>query len=271
MDNRAIAVFDSGLGGLTAVKELRKILPGEDIVFFGDTARVPYGTRSRETILQYARQDIRFLLKQDVKFLLAACGTISSTYPTHEAAKLPVPYTGVVSCACRAAARETKNGKIGVIGTTATIRSGSYPAALQDMDPRYQIVSQPCPLFVPLVENGFFGERNQVSELVIAQYLEPVKAAGVDTLILGCTHYPLLAPMIARYMGPEVTLIDVGRETADAVKLALADLELLAAPGRKGKATYFVSDTADDFAANADIFLGEYAGGTVAQIAIDTY
>lgn len=271
MDNRPIAVFDSGLGGLTAVKELRRILPGEDIIFFGDTARVPYGTRSSDTILQYARQDIRFLLGQDVKFLMAACGTVSSTYPTEEAAKLPVPYTGVVSCACRAAAKATRNGRIGVIGTSATIRSGSYEKTLKQMDARYEITARACPLFVPLVENGFFGEHNQVSELVIAQYLEEVKAAGVDTLILGCTHYPLLAPMIGRYMGEEVTLIDVGRETADATRDALAALDLLAEPGRVGKAAYYVSDTADSFAANADIFLGQYAGGQVTQIAIDTY
>lgn len=271
MDNRPIGVFDSGLGGLTAVKELRRILPGEDIVFFGDTARVPYGTRSRETILQYARQDIRFLLEQDVKFLLAACGTISSTYPTQEAAKLPVPYTGVVSCACRAAAKATRNGRIGVIGTPATIRSKSYLSALKSIDPGLEMVTKACPLFVPLVENGFFGDHNQVSELVIAQYLEEVRAAGVDTLILGCTHYPLLAPMIRRYMGEEVALIDVGRETADAVKEALELLELLAQPGRRGRASFFVSDTTQDFAANANIFLGPYAGGTVAQVAIDTY
>ena len=237
MDNRAIAVFDSGLGGLTAVKELRKILPGEDIVFFGDTARVPYGTRSRETILQYARQDIRFLLKQDVKFLLAACGTISSTYPTHEAARLPVPYTGVVSCACRAAAKATRNGKIGVIGTSATLR---------DMDPRYQITSVACPLFVPLVENGFFGDHNQVSELVIAQYLEPVKAAGVDTLILGCTHYPLVEKNIQR-LYPGLPLIDPADQMAKTIAGYLQENGLVNDQPGKGTLDIYTTGSVEEY------------------------
>lgn len=269
MDNRPIGVFDSGLGGLTAVKELRRVLPNEDIIFFGDTARIPYGTRSRETIIRYAEQDIRFLLGKDVKFVMAACGTVSSNYPTELAAKLPVPYTGVVSCACRAAARRTRNGKIGVIATNASINSGCYTATLRDIDPALSMIPKACPMFVPLVENGFFGEHNELSERFIAEYLEEVRAAGVDTLILGCTHYPLLAPMIQRYMGEDVTLIDIGKETADCARDALEALGLLADSSRKGSTRFFVSDGAASFAANAATFLGEYAGGPVAQVDLD--
>ena len=218
MDNRPIGVFDSGLGGLTGVRELRRLLPGEDIVYFGDTGRVPYGSRSHETILQYARQDIAFLLSQNVKCIMAACGTVSSTFPAEEAARLPVPYMGVVTSAARQAARATHSRRIGVIGTAATIRSHSYELMLRRLVPGAEITARPCPLFVPLVENGYVDgsapDRQQVARLVIAQYLEEVRAAGVDTLILGCTHYPLIAPAIARVMGPGVSLIDSGREGA---------------------------------------------------------
>ena len=196
MDNRPIGVFDSGLGGLTGVKELRKRLPHENIVYFGDTGRVPYGSRSPETILQYARQDIAFLLSQNVKCIMAACGTVSSTYPAAEAALLPVPYLGVVDAAAREAAFSTRNRRIGVIGTAATIRSRSYETLLRKLVPGVEITARPCPLFVPLVEAGYVDhsaeDKQEVTRLVIAQYLTEVRDAGVDTLILGCTHYPLI-------------------------------------------------------------------------------
>ena len=191
MDTRPIGVFDSGLGGLTAVRQLRRVLPGEDIVYFGDTGRVPYGSRGRDIIVQYARQDIRFLLQKDVKFIIAACGTVSSTYPPEEAARLPVPFTGVVGATARAAVDATRNRKIGIIGTAATVRSGSYAAIIRDMMPDVQIFARACPMFVPLVENGYFNDGNPVTKLIIAEYLQELKDAGVDTLILGCTHYPL--------------------------------------------------------------------------------
>lgn len=271
MDTRPIGVFDSGLGGLTAVRQLRRVLPGEDIVYFGDTGRVPYGSRGQETILQYARQDIRFLLGRGVKFIMAACGTVSSTYPREEAAHLPVPYTGVVGATARAAVQATRSGKIGIIGTAATIRSGSYAAAVRDMLPAAEITARACPLFVPLVENGFADDGNPVTRLVIAQYLQEVRAAGVDTLILGCTHYPLLKRMIGEYMGGAVTLVDSGKVTAQATAAALADLGLLSGRASGGTARYYVSDTPDDFAAQERLFLGEYAGGPVERIAIEAY
>ena len=274
MDNRPIGVFDSGLGGLTGVRELRKQLPGEDIVYFGDIGRVPYGSRSHETILQYARQDIAFLLSQNVKCIMAACGTVSSTYPAAEAAKLPVPYMGVVASAARKAAWATRSRKIGVIGTAATIRSHSYEQLLRRLVPGAEITARSCPLFVPLVENGYVDgsapERQQVTRLVISQYLEEIRAAGVDTLVLGCTHYPLLAGMIGEYMGPSVTLIDPGRAAADDLGQLLSSKGLRANRAH-GTTHFFVSDVPDSFVQTADLFLGEYRGGTAEQICIDKY
>ena len=275
MDNRPIGVFDSGLGGLTGVRELRKRLPHEDIIYFGDTGRVPYGSRSPETILQYARQDVAFLLSKNVKCIMAACGTVSSTYPAAEAAQLPVPYLGVVDAAAREAAFVTRNRRIGVIGTAATIRSRSYEKLLRQLVPGVEITARACPLFVPLVEAGYVdhseAEKQQITKLVIAQYLTEVREAGVDTLILGCTHYPLLKKMIGDFMGDEVHLVDSGKVTAQAAAAALDDLGLLNGKKTGGTARYFVSDTPDNFDELAHTFLGEYAGGTVERIAIETY
>ncbi len=265
-----IGVFDSGLGGLTAVRELRRILPGENIVYFGDTGRVPYGSRSTDTIVHYAKQDIAFLLEQKVKFIMAACGTVSSTLPAEYTDALPVAYTGVVESAARAAANATRTGRIGVIGTQATIRSQSYAAHIRSLLPDAEITATACPLFVPLVENGYFGADNTVTRLVAQDYLKEVQAAQVDTLILGCTHYPLIAPIIAQIMGPGVTLIDPGRCTALAAKTALEKAGLLRS-GTDGTARYFVSDTPDSFARLSEWFLGEYSGGSVTRISVEGY
>ena len=266
----AIGVFDSGLAGLTAVRELRRILPGEDIVYFGDTGRVPYGTRGRDIIVEYAKQDIAFLLSKGVKAVIAACGTVSSTLPAEVAASLPVPYMGVVESAARAAVLATKTGRIGVIGTPATVASGSYPAAIRRLMPGAAITATACPLFVPLVENGYFGVQNPVTRLVAQDYLKDVKSAGVDTLILGCTHYPLIAPVLVDLMGPGVTLVDVGRAAAQSARHMLERTGLLRAP-RQGKVEYYVSDSTEQFDRLAHIFLGEYAGGSVQRIDIDAY
>ena len=263
-----IGVFDSGLGGLTTVRELRRLLPGEDIVYFGDTGRVPYGTRGVETIVEYAKQDIAFLLSQNVKYVIAACGTVSSTLPESITDRLPVPYLGVVPSAARAAAAATRTGRIGVIGTPATIHSRSYEKALRALAPQAQITATPCPLFVPLVENGYFGRDNQVTRLVAQDYLKEVKAAGVDTLILGCTHYPLIAPILGDLMGPDVTLIDPGREAARTARTWLEEQGLLR-DGQSGEAHSFVSDSTDSFRQLAGWFLGEYAGGEVRRIRVD--
>ena len=270
MDNRPIGVFDSGLGGLTAARHLRHILPGETIVYFGDTGRVPYGPRSPETIRQYARQDIAFLLSKNVKFILAACGTVSSTYPPEEAAALPVPFLGVVEPAARRAAEATRSGKVGIIGTQATIRSGSFAEVVRRLRPDVQLFERACPMFVPLVENGYVQPGDPVTRLVAHQYLDDLRDAGVDTLILGCTHFPLLESAVREVMGPDAVLIDSGREAAEAVRSALQQQDLLSGAAQ-GSAEFYVSDSTEQFAGLAQIFLGQYAGGSVQQIAIEDY
>ncbi len=266
---KPVGVFDSGLGGLTAVRELRRILPHEDIVYFGDTGRVPYGTRGRDTIIRYAKQDIAFLLEKDVKFIIAACGTVSSTLPHEYSDALAVPYTGVVASTAAAAVEATRTGHIGVIGTPATVMSRSYERAIRALRRDTTITAAGCPLFVPLVENGYFDRGNEVTHLVARDYLTPLRDAGVDTLILGCTHYPLIAPIIGDVMGPDVALIDPGRETAKYAKRALASSGLLNPDG--GRAEYYVSDDVESFHRLSEWFLGEYTGGDVKRISVDEY
>ncbi len=271
-DNRPIGVFDSGLGGLTAVKELRRLLPGEDIVYFGDTSRVPYGTRGRDTIIGYTRQDIAFLLSKNVKTILAACGTVSSTFPAEESSRLPVLYNGVVQAAAKAAVQTTRNGKIGIIGTEATIASKSYQLALNQLSPDIQSISNACPLFVPLVENGHFGADDSMAQIAAEEYLAPISAAGVDTLILGCTHYPLLSDTIQRLMGPSVTLIDPGKQAALALQQTLSAHQLLAAQSpQPGSTTFYVSDDPARFGKLASVFLGQKENGRVERINIEAY
>lgn len=271
MNKQAIGVFDSGLGGLTTVRELRKILPGEDIVYFGDTGRVPYGSRGRDIIISYAKQDIAFLLTQNVKAILAACGTVSSTFPPQEAAKLLVPYYGVVAAATKAALKASRSRKIGIIATEATISSGSYQSALYELCPQVHSIATACPLFVPLVENGYFAEENPVVAVIAADYLAPIKAAGVDTLILGCTHYPLLKKAVRKQIGPDVKLIDVGMEVARQLKKDLTAANMLSGRENGGKVSYFVTDDTSRFDHFAHLFLGGYAGGEVQRINIEDY
>lgn len=264
MDNRPIGVFDSGLGGLTAVRHLQALLPKENIVYFGDTGRVPYGTRSRDTIRRYATEDCQFLLEHDVKYIIAACGTVSSV-SQDLLEKLPVPAIGVVHSTAEAAAKATRNGKIGILGTAATIRSASFKDALHAIDPTIQVTGTPCPLFVPLVENGWIQPEDPVAVAMVHRYLAEVKEAGVDTLILGCTHFPLLAPIIQNELGDAVTLIDSGRETA-----ALCAEQLKAADRLSEAAIstteFFVSDQPEGFSQVAEIFLGHSVEQAVEMI-----
>ena len=271
MDGRPIGVFDSGLGGLTTVRELCRLLPGEDIVYFGDTGRVPYGSRSRETIVRYARQDVAFLRTFDLKLIVIACGTVSTTALEVLAQENPIPVLGVVAPAAAAAARSTQNDRVGLIGTQASIRSGAYEALIHKEDPAAQVFSQPCPLFVPLVENGRFKPGDVVIETVAAEYLAPLKAAGVDTLVLGCTHYPLLEGVISAQMGPEVTLVNAGAEGAWAAAARLAELDALSGRDGGGTCRYFVSDRQEDFSRLASIFLGWDVTGAVGQVDISRY
>lgn len=270
MDNRPIGVFDSGLGGLTAVKELLRIMPHENIIYFGDTGRVPYGSRSRETIRKYAAQDAAFLKSNKVKMIVAACGTVSSV-AGDLGDGLGVPYTGVLQPTARAAAAATENGRVGVIGTTATIRSGSYRRALAEIDPGITAFERDCPLFVPLVENGFIGDDEEVTRLVAERYLSPLREAGVDTLILGCTHYPIIQRIISRVMGDGVTLIDSGRETALACSGMLKEHDLLCGRDSAGECSFFVSDRVEGFAQIAEIFLGRDVKSDVSHVDINQY
>ena len=270
MDNRAIGVFDSGLGGLTTVKELHRILPQEDIIYLGDTGRVPYGSRSRETIIKYARQDIAFLLQKDIKMVVAACGTVSSTLPREISANLPVPYLDIVLPAAQQACAMTSRGRIGVVGTNATLRSNAFGKAIHNIRADVQVYGNPCPLLVHLVENGLVQQENPITRLTVQMYLEPLMKEQIDTLILGCTHYPLLKSMIGEFMGPGVTLVDPAMTAAHHLERMLAERGLRA-DHENGQAHFYVSDVPDCFVQTADLFLGEYKGGPVEQIAIDKY
>ena len=252
--NQPIGIFDSGLGGLSVVNALTELLPGEDIVYFGDTGRVPYGTRSRQTIEGYTRQDIAFLQSKNVKLVIAACGTVSSV-ASHVGESCGLPFVGVVKPTAKAAVDATKNKKIGVIGTAATIASGSYSKEIALLDPTVQVFGQPCQLFVQMVEEGFIGEDDPIALAVSERYLQPLKEQGVDTLILGCTHFPLLAKVIRKVMGDAVTLIDSGRATATYVADYLNKQNLLSDQAQ-GEHAYFVSDRTEAFAEVAGRFLG---------------
>lgn len=271
MDNRPIGVFDSGLGGLTAVQALRRILRSEDLIYFGDTSRVPYGGRSAETILKYARQDVRFLRTFDLKAILIACGTVSTTSLPVLRAENDLPMVGVVEPTCARAAAMTKNRRVGMIATPASVRAGAYRSCLAGLDPSIQVVSAPCPLFVPLVENGRFRPGDAVAEMVAREYLEPLRKQEIDTLILGCTHYPLLSDIIRGVMGPEVTLVSAGEESAFALKRLLKEQGLRADESRQGNVAYYVSDRVENFEELASWFLQEDLHHEANRIDIDQY
>ena len=271
MDTRPIGVFDSGLGGLTAVRELARIMPEEDLVYFGDTGRVPYGGRSKDILVKYARQDVTFLRTFNPKAIVIACGTVSTTALDVLREESDIPVFGVVEPAVRTAAQLTKNGKVGLIGTKASIRSRAYERALDALRPDAAVTARACPLLVPLVENGRFRPGDIVAETVVSEYLAPVKAAGADTLILGCTHYPLLREVIGAYMGPDVALVDVGEQCARWVKKQLEWNGLRNERPGAGRHRYYVSDSTEDFSALASVFLGEDVAAEVEQIDITAY
>lgn len=270
MNPRSIGVFDSGLGGLTAVRQLRRLMPSENIIYFGDTARVPYGNRSRETLLQYARQDMRFLSTFDLKAVVIACGTVSTNCLEALREENGVPVTGVVEPAVERAAAVTRTGKIGLVATRASVTSGAYERAFHRADPALEVHALACPLFVPLVEEGRCRPGDVVIETVAREYLTPLKEARVDTLVLGCTHYPLLSEVIGGVMGPDVSLVDVGAEAARACRDLLAARGALA-DRAEGSARYYTSDRAVNFQRLASLFLGEEAGGPVEQVDISQY
>ncbi|MFH1858560.1 MAG: glutamate racemase, partial [Candidatus Omnitrophota bacterium] len=253
--NRPIGIFDSGIGGLSVAKEIQKLLPGESLVYFGDTARLPYGTKSKETVTRFSREIARFLLQFRVKLIVVACHTASSFSLAALKRDLDFPVVGVIQPGAEAALRATRSGRIVVLGTRATVQSGSYVKEIRKRDPRIKVFSQCCPLFVPLVEEGHL--RDDLVYRVAEKYLFPLKKFRADTVILGCTHYPLLRRVIQEVMGKGVTLVDASRETAEYVQRML-DRENLAAPnGYRRSCRYFVSDEPVRFAKVGSVFLGE--------------
>ena len=272
MEKQPIGVFDSGLGGLTALKRLAQLLPDEDIVYLGDTARVPYGSRSPETIIKYAREDAAFLLSHNVKAILVACNTVSAAALDVIAPELSVPVFGVVEPPAARAAELTRNRKIGVIGTAATVRSGAYAAALSRIDSDLKVLSVPCPLFVPLVENGRTAADDIAVMAIAGDYLAPLIEFGADTVILGCTHYPLLADAIQKILGDDVTLVDSGAVTAEFVTNLLKRQDLTQKSEQKtepvGRRRFYVTDSAADFTAQASRFLEADISGLVEQVTL---
>jgi glutamate racemase len=255
MNSSPIGIFDSGIGGLTVARAVYERLPDESTVYFGDTARVPYGPKSPETVRRYSIEILEWLLRQGVKAVVVACNT--STAHALEALQQnsPVPVVGVIEPGAQAAAAASRDGPIGVIGTAGTIASNAYARAIQRARAGALVEQRPCPLFVPLVEEGWF--EHPAAELIARDYLEPLRRARVDTLVMGCTHYPLLKPLLQRVMGPEVRLIDSGEETAGAVARTLM-AESLAAP-EKSVAThrFAVSDDEGRFRQVGARFIGD--------------
>jgi glutamate racemase len=255
MSKQPIGVFDSGIGGLTVLKELLEHLPGESFVYFGDTARVPYGNKSPETVQRFSRENVRLLLDRGVKMVVVACNTATAEALPMIEREFDVPIIGVIEPGARAAVAATRAQRIGVIGTVGTIRSGAYQKKIKALDPDAKVVASACPLFVPLVEEGWID--TPVTRLVVEQYLRPYVGSTVDTLVLGCTHYPLLKPVIALALGDGVTLVDSAIETAREVSRVLRERKLSGSGG--GDFHLILSDTSPTFGDIASRFLGRRA------------
>lgn len=253
-----IGIFDSGVGGLTVAREIFRLLPQEDVVYFGDVGRTPYGPRSKEIIRQFTAQDIAFLMEHKVKYVICACNSASSVALDDLAGDYEIEMVGVIQPGAEAAARVTMNGRIGVIGTNATITSNTYALRIHDREPNLKVFSLACPLFVPLVEEGYLKEATY---LIARDYLQTMIDVEVDTLILGCTHYPLIKHIIAETMGEKVTLIDSGEETAKVAYAHMAEQGMLHSrasqvPSAEGVRSFYVSDVPDKFSQVAGRFLG---------------
>lgn len=263
---QSIGIFDSGVGGLTVLREIMQVLPQEDTLYFGDTARVPYGTKSPETVTRYASEIASFLIRRDIKLLVVACNTASAVALPVLKRHLAIPVVGVIEPGARRAVEVTRSGRIGVIGTAGTIRSSAYTRAIKRLRPDAEVLTRACPLFVPLAEEGWTD--NEVARLTAQNYLHELKEAAVDTLVLGCTHYPLLKHMIAEVMGADVTLVDSAEETARTVSAILMEKKLLRPPAEKGNHSYYVSDIPAGFVRVGNRFLGGKLGD-VFQVSLD--
>lgn len=244
MDNRPIGIFDSGIGGLTVLKEIAEQLPYEDIIYFGDTARVPYGTRSRETIVKYSFQCINFLMSKDIKLVVIACNTATASALTEVREHFDVPIIGVVDPGVRAAVSTTKNQRIGIIGTTSTVNSGAYQESIRELVSDSEVIGVACPLFVPIVEDGW--QDTEVARLTAEKYLLELKEHDIDTLVLGCTHYPILKYTITKVMS-DVALINPAFETAKQVKELLTEKDLLTEKKTSSNIEFYVSDDPEKF------------------------
>ncbi|MCS6884525.1 MAG: glutamate racemase [Acidobacteriota bacterium] len=260
MDNRPIGIFDSGVGGLTVYRAIKRRLPCEKMIYLGDTARIPYGTRSPSTVKRYAYQDAAFLVKQGVKLLVVACNTISSVALRLLQSSYDVPIVGVIEPGAKAAVRSTRNGRVGVIATEATVESRAYELAIKNLDAEVEVFSQACPLFVPLAEEGWL--EHDATALIARHYLEPLIDAGVDTLVLGCTHYPLLRRTIQKIMGEEVMLLDSGECVA-------AEIGQVLKKTAEGEAAieddvFYVTDSGNRFRRIANLFLDNPIGRLIA-------
>ncbi len=257
MKKLSIGMFDSGVGGLTVLKEVKGLLPSEHIIYFGDTARVPYGNRSPQAVMKYALESALFLLTKGIKLLVIACNTSSALALHLLQKKFPIPVIGVIEPCAREVVFSTMNKKVGVIGTKATVRSGAYEKSIKSLDPDIEVYSKACPLFVPIAEEGL--EHDEVALLVARKYLAELEMLRIDTLVMGCTHYPILEDAIKTVVGDEVSIVNAGKETAKVVKNTLSKLDLIHGRG-KGGCEYFVTDAPESFGEMGRRILGEPLG-----------
>lgn len=254
-NEKPIGVFDSGIGGLTVVKHLSTVLPNEHIVYFGDTARVPYGSKSNSTVIDYSIQDTNFLLHKNVKIVVVACNTVSSIAISDLRKKFNVPIIGVILPGAEFAVKQTRNKKVGVIGTRATINNKAYSRAIKNLDKNIKVFEKACPLFVPLAEEGW--THHQATYEIAEEYLKELREKEIDTLVLGCTHYPILADVIQEVIGNNVKLIDSGIATAEVIKSEIHKSGLQSTPTMQGNLDLFVSDIPTKFQEVAELFLGK--------------
>lgn len=253
-NEKPIGVFDSGIGGLTVVKRIASALPHENIIYFGDTARVPYGSKSNLTVIEYSLQDAQFLINKGVKAIVVACNTASSIALNELRNQFSIPIIGMIEPGAQAARASTKNGKIGVIGTRATISNKAYSEAIKKLDAKFDVIERACPLFVPLAEEGWIDHLATYE--IAEEYLKELRDINIDTLVLGCTHYPILSKVIKKVIGDDVTLIDSGVASAEIVEHELNKINLLTENKLQGQQDFYVSDIPAKFKEVAELFLG---------------
>jgi glutamate racemase len=268
LDNRPIGIFDSGVGGLTVVKEIMKLLPDEQIIYLGDTARVPYGSKSEKSIKGFTLEASLFLLEHDVKMIIIACNSASSVAVDYMKKMFKIPFLGVIEPGAEAAIKKTENNKVGVIGTTRTIESDAYTKAIHRLQPGITVFKKACPLFVPLAEEGWVDHK--ITRMVANEYLDKLNISGIDTLILGCTHYPILKGIIQEVVSEEVSLIDSGVETAKITKNILNRYKLNAnRENEEPNHIFYVTDAPDKFRKIGERFLGKDIEN-IGHVGVDT-